>query len=247
MLLHSRTLQSGPKSWDSRFPSFIILVSVICHFSVRVHNQLPLVHHFLVPTSLSRHESHRGSVDRASELSRPQGTLNRDVPLSIDPTDECDQRQKRPCDACRRRKICCVRESETEPCSLCQMRSQQCTYLSRPNVRRRRGGSGGKSQGGQESVSPEQPGFSPGDEMVDVQEESVIRARNLPESWISQFVGLSGDQDPYVLRHCHFDDDDQYNSHSWSYLRVKSGLGEAPAHFTVWRLASSSQTPYQQD
>lgn len=64
------------------------------------------------------------------------------------------------------------------------------------------------------------------------QQRRKISAGELPDSWVSQFVGLSGDQDPYVLRHCVFRGD-KYNSHSWSYIRVRSGMGQTPAHFTV--------------
>lgn len=166
----------------------------------------------------------------------PSQTTRASLAMLSKGTDERLPAQQRPCDACRRRKICCVRESETEPCSLCQMRSQQCTFLSRPNVRRR---------GPPAAQSGDSPGeASPGNEVVQrTEQEHVtsaephqqrrkIGAGELPDSWVSQFVGLSGDQDPYVLRHCIFHGD-KYNSHSWSYLRVRSGMGQTPAHFTV--------------
>ncbi|KAH8670134.1 fungal-specific transcription factor domain-containing protein [Tricladium varicosporioides] len=50
--------------------------------------------------------------------------------------------------------------------------------------------------------------------------------------WICQFVGLSGDQDPYVLRHCSFNALNCYKAPDWAILRVKGG-DDIPLHFTV--------------
>lgn len=53
-----------------------------------------------------------------------------------------------------------------------------------------------------------------------------------PVEWISQFVGLSGDQDPFVLRHCTFNQLNCYKASDWACIRIK-GDGEIPLHFTV--------------
>jgi hypothetical protein len=58
-----------------------------------------------------------------------------------------------------------------------------------------------------------------------------------PSEWICQFVGFSGDQDPFVLRHCSFNQLNCYKAPDWAILRVK-GESEIPLHFTV-RLRSS--------
>lgn len=50
--------------------------------------------------------------------------------------------------------------------------------------------------------------------------------------WICQFVGLSGDQDPFVLRHCSFNALNCYKADEWAILRIK-GDTEVPLHFTV--------------
>lgn len=50
--------------------------------------------------------------------------------------------------------------------------------------------------------------------------------------WICQFVGLSGDQDPFVLRHCSFNHLNCYKASDWAILRIK-GDTEIPLHFTV--------------
>lgn len=63
---------------------------------------------------------------------------------------------------------------------------------------------------------------------------STGRPATLPEStrWGSQFIGLSGDLDPFVLRHCTFDAD-CYQQLDWACLRVDGGSGVSPAHFAV--------------
>ncbi|KAH8896850.1 hypothetical protein GQ53DRAFT_819106 [Thozetella sp. PMI_491] len=140
-------------------------------------------------------------------------------------------RKRKPCDACRRRKICCVRESDSVPCALCQMRSQQCTFLSQPNARRRT------------TVAQVRASESPSSSTADhetpaaaagsyVPQELTGRPNVVSEEWISQFVGLSGDQDPYVLRHCQFDGN-RYSRSGWACLRVKGDIDQAPAHFTI--------------
>lgn len=50
--------------------------------------------------------------------------------------------------------------------------------------------------------------------------------------WISQWVGLSGDNDPFVLRHCNFGHNNYYKNDDWACLRVCSD-GTIPAHFTL--------------
>jgi hypothetical protein len=50
--------------------------------------------------------------------------------------------------------------------------------------------------------------------------------------WISQWVGLSGDNDPFVLRHCNFGQSNYYKNDDWACLRVSSD-GALPAHFTL--------------
>jgi hypothetical protein len=52
-----------------------------------------------------------------------------------------------------------------------------------------------------------------------------------------QFVGLSGDQDPFVLQHCSFNTSNYYTQPDWMCMRVNGG-GFIPMQFTV------STTPY---
>ncbi|CAD0045911.1 unnamed protein product [Aureobasidium pullulans] len=46
--------------------------------------------------------------------------------------------KERPCDACRRRKTRCVKESGEDKCVLCKFHSQECTYLHEPVARTRK-------------------------------------------------------------------------------------------------------------
>ena len=177
--------------------------------------------------------------------------------MSVANAECCNQR--RPCDACRRRKICCVKESDAEPCSLCQMRSQQCTYMSRPAVRRRRETSKnsvlsdsssiiagsttwGKSDGSSLLTRPESQSDTHISEerphstslSYSVFEVTTTRSTEAtpPEQWVPQFIGLSGDQDPYVLRHCQFRGN-RYKRHEWACIRVVGEGNADPTHFTV--------------
>lgn len=46
--------------------------------------------------------------------------------------------KERPCDACRRRKTRCVKETSDGMCVLCKFHSQECTYLHEPIARNRK-------------------------------------------------------------------------------------------------------------
>ncbi|KAL4963272.1 Zn(II)2Cys6 transcription factor [Aspergillus stella-maris] len=125
-------------------------------------------------------------------------------------------RKQRPCDACRRRKICCVREANSPACSLCTLRSTTCTYYSQPNIRRRR-------PVRQQDGTPESTSSLPSPESA--------------EEWTPLFVGFSSDQDPYILRHCQFKDD-SFDRPDWRCRRMalstETGkVAEIPMHFAV--------------
>ena len=52
------------------------------------------------------------------------------------------------------------------------------------------------------------------------------------EEWICQFVGFSGGQDPFVLRHYNFNHLNCYKASDSAILRIKSDDG-IPIHFNV--------------
>lgn len=56
---------------------------------------------------------------------------------------------------------------------------------------------------------------------------------NSSGEWICQFVGMSGDQDPFVLRHCSFNQLNCYKAPDWAILRIKGEPSSIPLHFTV--------------
>ncbi|KAL1903853.1 hypothetical protein Sste5344_010446 [Sporothrix stenoceras] len=144
-----------------------------------------------------------------------------------------------PCDACRKRRICCVRLPGTVDCALCQTRQVHCTYKSVPVPKHGRGPSkrraavaaAGTARGttatntNGTTTAAGSAGMSPSTNSATLTE---------PTRWITQFLGLSGDQDPFVLRHCTFDAD-CYKRLDWACLRVSGGNGSSdiPAQFAV--------------
>ncbi|CAK7232375.1 hypothetical protein SBRCBS47491_008248 [Sporothrix bragantina] len=156
-----------------------------------------------------------------------------------------------PCDACRKRRICCVRLPGALDCALCQTRQVHCTYNSVPvpkhgrgPSRRQRAATAASSESTTSSsqkepsktstaiISSSTTGMSPKTNSATLAE---------PTRWITQFLGLSGDQDPFVLRHCAFDAD-CYKRLDWACLRVSGSISNsgdfggasfAPAQFAV--------------
>ncbi|KAH6711124.1 fungal-specific transcription factor domain-containing protein [Leptodontidium sp. MPI-SDFR-AT-0119] len=137
-------------------------------------------------------------------------------------------RKERPCDACRKRKICCTRDAYEKDCSLCRTRGESCQYVLPPNVRRNR----------QPNAAPQTSTSSPSSTGSIPSRRRETRPRPLGSNgnreWICQFVGLSGDQDPYVLRHCSFNQQNCYRGAEWAVLKIKGDTnGDVPLHFTV--------------
>ncbi len=137
------------------------------------------------------------------------------------------------CDACRKRKICCTRDAYEKDCSLCRTRGESCKYVLPPNVRRNR-------------VTGAEPALKPRPSTSGSSSTGSIPPRPVPGSgdakscfreegqgeWICQFVGLSSEQDPYVLRHFEFNHANCYKGAEWAVLRIKEE-GESPLLFTV--------------
>lgn len=55
-------------------------------------------------------------------------------------------RKDRPCDACRRRKSRCVINTGQTSCALCQIHSQDCTFVQSPQPRKRKLNTEGKEE-----------------------------------------------------------------------------------------------------
>ncbi|RFU24556.1 hypothetical protein B7463_g11788, partial [Scytalidium lignicola] len=132
----------------------------------------------------------------------------------------------RDCDACRKRKICCVREPGHDTCALCRVKSVTCQFKSIPNARK-----GGSSRSPVSSTpKPRSPTLTASQRQATSESSSTQNKRPplrdvLPPSrptkqWISQFVGSSVDQDPFILRHCSFNDLNLYKRDNWACLRL---------------------------
>ncbi|KAL2068896.1 hypothetical protein VTL71DRAFT_15234 [Oculimacula yallundae] len=155
-------------------------------------------------------------------MTSPLGMRHSDASVSLG--RKYKSRKERPCDACRKRKICCTRDAYERDCSLCRTRGESCQYVLPPNVRRHRQPNSASQAS---TSSPSSPGSVP-------PRRAESRSRPPNGEWICQFVGLSGDQDPYVLRHCSFNQQNCYRGNEWAVLRVKGGNhGDDPLHFTV--------------
>ncbi|KAF2209038.1 hypothetical protein CERZMDRAFT_47994 [Cercospora zeae-maydis SCOH1-5] len=131
-------------------------------------------------------------------------------------------RKQRPCDACRRRKVCCIREPGDAACSLCRMQSQNCSYDLGPTPRRRRPADTSQPNSHQgfdlEAASPPPPPTN-GQDSASVE-------------WLARYVGLSSDQDPHVLRHANFNKSNCYRSGNWACLMLQD-TGSVPSLFTA--------------
>lgn len=141
------------------------------------------------------------------------------------------------CDNCRRRRVCCLR-NENEPCSLCQSRGLECTFLSMPNPKIRPSSASATTVAVRRDTST---GPSPPSRPWPTQAETdePVSAGNprrepgehgAPETL--QFVGLSGDQDPFILQSCRTRQRRGRDGIQWSFQRY-SNDSRFPASFTA--------------
>ncbi|KAH8690613.1 fungal-specific transcription factor domain-containing protein [Talaromyces proteolyticus] len=131
-------------------------------------------------------------------------------------------RKQKPCDLCRKRRICCIREPGSHSCSLCRTRNIDCTYVSSPPVRLRTP----KERMRRSHVGNTTP-TSPATESPSMQG----RARIEELHHTLQYVGLSGDQDPYLLQHSSRDAKRQ-DDVAWACQTVNNDP-VMPAQFTI--------------
>jgi hypothetical protein len=59
------------------------------------------------------------------------------APLAQTPSSRPLPRASRPCDHCRRRKTRCVKSDDDGPCELCRRTHTPCTFINRPEKRKR--------------------------------------------------------------------------------------------------------------
>ncbi|PIA93416.1 hypothetical protein CB0940_04969 [Cercospora beticola] len=100
------------------------------------------------------------------------------------------------------------------------MQSQNCSYDLGPTPRRRRPAETTEPSSNQGDACEAAPLPPPPTNSQDSSE------------WISQHVGLSSDQDPFVLRHANFNESDYYKSGDWACLMLQRN-SRIPSLFTA--------------
>lgn len=133
------------------------------------------------------------------------------------------------CDACRKRKVCCMREAGYTDCSLCRLRKTTCSFELKPNIRSRRTT---VIKASEELESVHANNVSEIVQDTNLTATPIFAVERWDKEWISQYVGSSGDQDPFVLRHCAFNESNYFKKSDWACLRVDAREGSA-THFTV--------------
>lgn len=115
----------------------------------------------------------------------------------VGPARKYRSRKQKPCDNCRRRRVCCVRDAEGD-CALCSRRSIPCTFSSEPSARKRKvkpvetptANSATQSTGPSSGPIQENTGLRPSG-----------RADEPPRSGVNigegKYIGLSGTDDVY--------------------------------------------------
>lgn len=146
-------------------------------------------------------------------------------------------RRNRPCDFCRKRKARCDMLEEGI-CALCKRVDAHCTFVAQPAKRRRADGDEVKNvnsgptpkREGSDPPRIEAPSFGPPDELEEEEEES-NEPPTVPEGFDSAvLLGLSGDQDPYLLQYYKYDDKETHTFIKHAIRRVQKGP-EMPVQF----------------
>lgn len=113
------------------------------------------------------------------------------------PARKYRSRKQKPCDNCRRRRVCCVRDAEGD-CALCSRRSIPCTFSSEPSARKRKVKTFETPTGISAAHSP---GPSTGTAQDHPVAQSHGRALEPPRSGVDigegKYIGLSGTDDVY--------------------------------------------------
>ena len=138
------------------------------------------------------------------------------------PARKYRSRKQKPCDNCRRRRVCCVRDAEGD-CALCSRRSIPCTFSSMPSPRKRQARSAGASADAQQGQGEAEPTYAGGDEESHVAVDATPNAPSEPKGGGGEegkYIGLTGTDDVYFAV-------DRFH-----------GLGNDPAHEAYFRVRS---------
>jgi len=111
------------------------------------------------------------------------------------PVRKYRSRKQKPCDNCRRRRVCCVRDAEGD-CALCSRRSIPCTFSSKPSPRKRHA-----------RPLTSSPAVGAQQNEPDGEEESHVTTRTTPPNAPPErqggaegkYVGLTGTDDVYFV------------------------------------------------
>ncbi|KAI1609864.1 fungal-specific transcription factor domain-containing protein [Exophiala viscosa] len=148
--------------------------------------------------------------------------LTAKIPNEIPPARKYRSRKQKPCDHCRRRRVCCVRDAEGA-CALCSRRSIPCTFSSKPSPRKRQARSTAASTPAVVSVDAQSNDHDGGNK------KSRARESTTPNASLDQkagaegkYIGLTGTDDVYFVV-------DRFQ-----------GLGNDPAREAYFRERSSS-------
>lgn len=145
------------------------------------------------------------------------------------PARKYRSRKQKPCDNCRRRRVCCVRDAEGD-CALCSRRSIPCTFSSEPSARKRKAksaetptvNSAVQSTGPSTGTAQENSGSQPNGHTLDPPRSGVSIGEG-------KYIGLSGTDDVYFA------------------LERDQAIGNDPAREAYFRVCSLQEYIYRLD
>lgn len=134
-------------------------------------------------------------------------------------------KRQKPCSACRRRRVCCVREGNSA-CALCSRRGLDCVV--EPSTEKNKDA----SEKSRPSKAPAR-NLSPCRDYFGVNTTiPPSSTRRVSEQHVFQYVGPSGDYDPYILLHRSQEGAVREGVIHWSWQRVSKN-SHYPIHFLV--------------
>lgn len=140
-------------------------------------------------------------------------------------------RRNRPCDYCRRRKIRCTMISPGN-CTLCQKNGSKCTFVNEPEKKHRRSD---KKPEEEESHLPPKVHVGPMEPPAKRLKRDEAGRPLIPNGFDSgAIMGLTGDQDPYLLRYYSYDENET-NTFIKHALRRVTKDEHFPIHFFAFK------------
>ncbi|KAH8800602.1 transcriptional activator protein DAL81 [Xylogone sp. PMI_703] len=121
--------------------------------------------------------------------------------------------KERPCDACRRRKIRCIRVlSDPALCALCQSRSEPCTFRDPPAKKKRQPSRGNHTHIPLNARSPQNGVLGASLGLDDALCESTLLRNTLGHSITrsTDYIGPTSEYDLSLLQQLRFDQNDEY-------------------------------------